>query len=211
MRAVSPPQRGWGFREGVGKRSTSFDEHGARDHAARERSGKRGAAVAEHEREGNHPFWSGGCLLPTRSDKRRSERAQWGGVYRRSAATEVVYRPRARRPRAPHQHGHAARCPRFGHRHGALICAICPRVSPRKSAVKERVGDLSVSDPSKYADFIRCDDTRHPPAPPTATRPRGCQPYIARPAHRRLWYPPASSAHVCYATHRHMTLGGDRL
>lgn len=80
----------------------------------------------------------------------RSERAQWGGVYRRSAATEVVYRPRARRPRAPHQHGHAARCPRFGHRHGALICAICPRVSPRKSAVKERVGSMSASDPSKF-------------------------------------------------------------
>ena len=100
MRAVSPPQRGWGFREGVGKRSlTLLIAWGARM-VARERSGKRGAAIAEHEREGKHLFWSGVVCSPR--GKASTERARVvGGVYRRSAATEVVYRPE-HAARAPH-------------------------------------------------------------------------------------------------------------
>lgn len=78
----------------------SFGEHGVRDHAARERSGKRGAAIAEHEREGNPHYWSGVVCSP--HGKASTERARAvGGGCRRSAATEVAYRPE-HAARAPH-------------------------------------------------------------------------------------------------------------
>lgn len=116
---------------------------------ARERSGKRGAAIAEHEREGNPHYWSGVVCSP--HGKASTERARAvGGVYRRSAATEVVYRPE-----------HAARAPRISvttikvsplrpSARRADRCHMLPRVS-HQEMIKERVGSMSASDPSKSA------------------------------------------------------------
>lgn len=96
MRAVSPPQRGWGFREGVGKRSGIIGIAWGTRHAERERPSKRSAQSARESVRAITPFRMGVCLPFVYGKHGRAREAYGARTERSDGARHLASAPPAR-------------------------------------------------------------------------------------------------------------------